>query len=426
MKRREDLSAPRASRRLGFGYDPEAFGRFSESIARYLGTARFLVWQSGVIVVWIAYNTLAPESWQFDPWDRGLVLLTLVLSLQASYAAPLILLAQNRQEARDRVGSENDREIADRTKTDTEFLAREIAGVRLMLADVVTGEELREQLAALSAALDAAVKRIDDRPSRRLAGVRDARELLKPNPVAQHVAEHDSRWKLGIGRRHHACVPGLVRQQGHHRRGHCRRRRADQFGDAHDVSDPRSVVVAASCLDADGADTALEMRRTQHRQTSRQAVATCRRTSSTDPLDRRKAAVQQRGIGKISPIAVPGADRLGEPAQFATTACGPFDPLTVVPAERPSGERLVVFAGAGWSGGAVDGDVQLVAHGSRAARWRANSPDRPGDTAAPTTNVVPACLATGSRSSSARTSSEFPLVETTCAPRLSRSAAGPA
>ena len=87
-----------------------------------------------------------------------------MLSLQASYAAPLILLAQNRQEARDRVQSENDREVADRTKTDTEFLAREIAGVRLMLADVVTGEELREQLAELSAAIDAAVKRLESTP----------------------------------------------------------------------------------------------------------------------------------------------------------------------------------------------------------------------------------------------------------------------
>jgi uncharacterized membrane protein len=162
VKRREDLSAPRASRRLGFGYDPEAFGRFSESIARYLGTARFLVYQTCLIVVWIGYNLLAPREWQFDPWDRGLVLLTLVLSLQASYAAPLILLAQNRQDARSRVQSENDREVAERTKTDTEFLAREIAGVRLMLADVVTGEELREHLAELSAAIDAAVQRLHD------------------------------------------------------------------------------------------------------------------------------------------------------------------------------------------------------------------------------------------------------------------------
>lgn len=162
MKRREDLSAPRASRRLGFGYDPEAFGRFSESIARYLGTARFLVWQSGLIVAWISYNLLAPDAWQFDPWDRGLVLLTLVLSLQASYAAPLILLAQNRQEARDRVQSVNDRAVADRTKTDIEFLAREIAGVRLMLADVAQGEELGDELAELRAAVRALVTRLDD------------------------------------------------------------------------------------------------------------------------------------------------------------------------------------------------------------------------------------------------------------------------
>ena len=139
--------APRGHRAgSAVGYDSDAFGRFSESIARFLGTARFLVLQTVVIVVWIAYNLLAPDDWQFDPWDRGLVLLTLVLSLQASYAAPLILLAQNRQEARDRVQSEHDREVAERTQADTEFLAREIAGVRLMLADVVTGEELREQL----------------------------------------------------------------------------------------------------------------------------------------------------------------------------------------------------------------------------------------------------------------------------------------
>ena len=116
-----------------------------------------------MIVVWIAYNTA--RSATTGSSTRGTVASSCsrsCLSLQASYAAPLILLAQNRQEARDRVQSENDREIADRTKTDTEFLAREIAGVRLMLADVVTGEELREQLAELSAAIDAVVQRLDD------------------------------------------------------------------------------------------------------------------------------------------------------------------------------------------------------------------------------------------------------------------------
>ena len=147
MKRREDLTTPRQRRRLGVHYDPDAFGQFSESIARTLGTARFLVWQSFVIVVWIAWNLLAPESWQYDPWDRGLVLLTLVLSLQASYAAPLILLAQNRQEERDRGQSDLDRRVAERTQADTEFLAREIASVRLSLSDVVTTADLRETLA---------------------------------------------------------------------------------------------------------------------------------------------------------------------------------------------------------------------------------------------------------------------------------------
>jgi uncharacterized membrane protein len=161
VKRREDLSTPRTGRRLDVTYDSDAFGQFSESIARYLGTARFLVWQTFIIIVWIAYNLLLPRAAQFDPWDRGLVLLTLVLSLQASYAAPLILLAQNRQESRDRVQSELDRSVAERTRADTEFLAREIAGVRLLLADAVTGDELREQLAGLQTAVEALNRRVE-------------------------------------------------------------------------------------------------------------------------------------------------------------------------------------------------------------------------------------------------------------------------
>lgn len=161
MKRRNELTQPRTKSRFDLSYDPEVFGQFSESIARFLGTARFLVWQTVVIVVWLAANILPPERWQFDPWDRGLVLLTLVLSLQASYAAPLILLAQNRQERRDRIAAEQDREVAERTQNDTEFLAREIASVRLALADVVTGEELHDQLDSLVKAIDRLSDRID-------------------------------------------------------------------------------------------------------------------------------------------------------------------------------------------------------------------------------------------------------------------------
>ncbi len=156
MRRREDLHAPRAERRVGVGvqYDSDRFGAFSESIARYLGTAQFLVWQTIVIALWILHNSFAPDQLQFDPWSRGLVLLTLVLSLQASYAAPLILLAQNRQEFRDRLTAETDRNVAERTQADTEFLAREIAGVRLSLSDMVTGETLDERLEHLTSVIE--------------------------------------------------------------------------------------------------------------------------------------------------------------------------------------------------------------------------------------------------------------------------------
>jgi len=150
MKRREDLTTPRAAGRVGVSYDSDMFGRFSESIANFLGTARFLVWQTVVITVWILLNTVLPTRFQFDPWNRGLVLLTLVLSIQASYAAPLILLAQSRQERRDRVTSQNDREVAERTQADTEFLAREIASVRVTMSDMVTGEAFDDRLDRLT------------------------------------------------------------------------------------------------------------------------------------------------------------------------------------------------------------------------------------------------------------------------------------
>ncbi len=159
--KRLDLSTPRQRRRLGVHYDPDAFGQFSESIARYLGTARFLVWQSFVIAVWVSWNYVMPTAIQFDPNKRGLVLLTLVLSLQASYAAPLILLAQNRQEERDRTTTDNDRRTAERTQADTEFLAREIASVRLSLADVPTSSELQDHLDRLSEAIERMTERLD-------------------------------------------------------------------------------------------------------------------------------------------------------------------------------------------------------------------------------------------------------------------------
>ena len=173
-KARNRLDQPRDLRR-GLPrphYDPEAFGRFSETIARFIGTARFLVIQTILVFVWIAYNgwwglqahransdcrdlrrvnpaaECRDDRDVFDPYP--FILLTLVLSLQAAYAAPLILLAQNRQADRDRVSLEEDRAQYARTIADTEYLTREVAAVRIALGDVATRDFLRSELARLA------------------------------------------------------------------------------------------------------------------------------------------------------------------------------------------------------------------------------------------------------------------------------------
>jgi uncharacterized membrane protein len=148
------LGAPRRPARLQLQphYDPEAFGRFSEAIARLLGTARFLVFQTVVVVSWIAWNVVFRDHPAgFDPYP--FILLTLALSLQASYAAPLILLAQNRQAERDRQEAESDRRTSMRLQADTEYLARELAGIRLALGEMPTREYLAEELEGLQAEL---------------------------------------------------------------------------------------------------------------------------------------------------------------------------------------------------------------------------------------------------------------------------------
>ena len=150
MKRRNDLSTPRQRRRVGIHYDPDAFGQFSETIARFLGTGRYLVLQTIFVCAWVVVNFV--QQLQFDGYP--FIFLTLILSLQASYAAPLILLAQNRQEDRDSEQLERDRGLAARTQADTEYLARELAGVRLALADLVTMEDLREHMERISDALE--------------------------------------------------------------------------------------------------------------------------------------------------------------------------------------------------------------------------------------------------------------------------------
>ena len=126
--------------------DQERFGRASEAFARAMGTGAFLIAMTIVVAVWLTWNTLAPEAAQFDPRATNFTLLTLILSMQASYAAPLILLAQNRQDDRDRVKFEQDRQRAERNLADTEYLAREVAALKLALDEVATKDFVKDEL----------------------------------------------------------------------------------------------------------------------------------------------------------------------------------------------------------------------------------------------------------------------------------------
>jgi uncharacterized membrane protein len=157
------LDQPRETRLRLPRYDPEAFGRWSEGIARFMGTARFLVYMTVVIVLWIGWNTLAPPSWRFDPYT--FTFLTLMLSIQASYAAPLILLAQNRQADRDRLALEEDRRRAAMQKADTEYLTREIAALRIALGDMATRDFLRGELNRLGEQIAETVESATTPPS---------------------------------------------------------------------------------------------------------------------------------------------------------------------------------------------------------------------------------------------------------------------
>jgi uncharacterized membrane protein len=161
IRRHGDLSQPRGPGRVGSFYDPDAFGRFSEAIARTLGTARFLVIQTMVVTTWIALNAVA-FRFRWDPYP--FILLNLAFSTQAAYAAPLILLAQNRQDDRDRLQAELDRDLNARTQADTEYLARELSSVRLTLADVVTADDLRHAVDRVSQTLGDLGDRLDRLP----------------------------------------------------------------------------------------------------------------------------------------------------------------------------------------------------------------------------------------------------------------------
>ena len=142
---KNSLEFPREARRtLKPSYDPEAFGRWSERFARFLGTAKFLVYMTAFVLLWVTWNSLAPEDLKFDHYP--FIFLTLLLSLQASYAAPLILLAQNRQADRDRIQGNEDREREERNIADTEYLTRELASLRTALGEVTTRDYLHSEI----------------------------------------------------------------------------------------------------------------------------------------------------------------------------------------------------------------------------------------------------------------------------------------
>ncbi|WP_211357196.1 DUF1003 domain-containing protein [Nocardioides rubriscoriae] len=163
-ERLERLDTPRDNRRQIVrrpSYDSDAFGIFAEQFARFMGTATFLAYMTLFVIVWVAGNVLLPGG---DRWDAyPFIFLTLVLSLQASYAAPLILLAQNRQEQRDKVINEQDRQANTRAHADMEFLAREVASLRMAVGEVATRDYVRSELRSLLAELDDRVAEAADR-----------------------------------------------------------------------------------------------------------------------------------------------------------------------------------------------------------------------------------------------------------------------
>ena len=155
MARSDDLSTPKGSPG-GPVYDPDQFGAIAERLARFFGTPRYLILQTGIVIVWIAFNAIEAVSYgkkaAFDPYP--FILLNLAFSTQAAYAAPLILLAQNRQADRDKAEVERDRETNARSLAETEYLAREIAAVRLAVDHKADRDEIFEVLERLTQAVE--------------------------------------------------------------------------------------------------------------------------------------------------------------------------------------------------------------------------------------------------------------------------------
>ncbi|MEJ6489549.1 DUF1003 domain-containing protein [Leucobacter sp. USCH14] len=193
FRRGSGLDAPRAASGRGAGRGDgrsgksERFGRWTESIARGMGTPWFLFALTIVCVAWLIWNTYGPEPFRFDSAALGFTALTLILSLQASYAAPLLLLAQNRQDDRDRVQIEQDRQRAERNLADTEFLAREVVALRLALKELPDRDFVRSELRSLLAEL------AEDEPESDAAREQAPRVPTRRDPAPDRTAsrQHD-------------------------------------------------------------------------------------------------------------------------------------------------------------------------------------------------------------------------------------------
>lgn len=162
-----------------FSPDPDAFGHATEGFARFMGTPQFLLYMTVFCVFWLAWNTFAPVQWQFDKVELGFTLLTLMLSLQASYAAPLLLLAQNRQDDRDRVSLQQDRQRAERNLSDTEYLTRELASLRIALREVATRDYVRAELRSLLEDLVEAQEELRSHDPSREGSHESSRDLVR-------------------------------------------------------------------------------------------------------------------------------------------------------------------------------------------------------------------------------------------------------
>jgi uncharacterized membrane protein len=184
---RPDLDTPLYTRRRKFmRFDDDTVGAGAERVARFFGTGQYLMWQTVLVIVWIALNAGGWFIWKWDPYP--FILLNLAFSTQAAYAAPLILLAQNRQEDRDKVTLSADRRRSEETKADTEFLARELAGVRLAVGDMVSRDYLRHELEDLRGLLERLEAKLDDVS----ADVNDSAGDLS-EPIQGDLAEEPDR-----------------------------------------------------------------------------------------------------------------------------------------------------------------------------------------------------------------------------------------